>query len=130
MFENVRPFQTPMMHKDSDVADVLMVLKFQSNSPVVHLAAHTHPSLHVPAVVTCTKNLHFCVNKWNDVGLFAIAIVDSNPKNVSYFMQSADIKNPSAEGDEPPRFRLIEPDPLSKSTLGFRSTTLFDFAKS
>ena len=44
-----------------------MVLKFQSNSPVVHLASNTHPSLMNPAIVTCTKNLQFCINKWNDV---------------------------------------------------------------
>nr|CAB3264214.1 neurobeachin [Phallusia mammillata] len=56
---------TPMMFKERQHQDLDMVLKFQSNSPVVHVAANTHPRLHSPAVITCTKNLHFSLNKWN-----------------------------------------------------------------
>ncbi|XP_077976450.1 neurobeachin-like isoform X2 [Styela clava] len=62
-----RMHMTPMMFKDSTSQDVVMVLKFLSNSPVTHVAANTHPSLHNPAVVTCTQNLQFCINKWNQV---------------------------------------------------------------
>lgn len=59
--------QTPMMFKEAPPQDVIMVLKFLSNSPVTHVAANTHPSLPSPSIVTCTSNLQFCVNKWNQV---------------------------------------------------------------
>lgn len=66
--------QTPMMFKDSNAQDVIMVLKFLSNSPVTHVAANTHPSLSLPAVITCTQNLQFCLNKWNQVILSSARI--------------------------------------------------------
>ncbi|XP_044057369.1 neurobeachin isoform X8 [Siniperca chuatsi] len=62
--------QSPLMFKDQMQQDVIMVLKFPSNSPVTHVAANTLPHLTVPAVVTVTCSRLFAVNRWhNTVGL-------------------------------------------------------------
>ncbi|KAM6961393.1 neurobeachin-like isoform 7-T7 [Aplochiton taeniatus] len=62
--------QSPLMFKDQMQQDVIMVLKFPSNSPVTHVAANTLPHLTVPAVVTVTCSRLFGVNRWhNTVGL-------------------------------------------------------------
>ncbi|XP_030632108.1 neurobeachin isoform X2 [Chanos chanos] len=62
--------QSPLMYKDQMQQDVIMVLKFPSNSPVTHVAANTLPHLTVPAVVTVTCSRLFAVNRWhNTVGL-------------------------------------------------------------
>nr|XP_015197359.1 PREDICTED: neurobeachin isoform X1 [Lepisosteus oculatus] len=62
--------QSPLMFKDQMQQDVIMVLKFPSNSPVTHVAANTLPHLAVPAVVTVTCSRLFAVNRWhNTVGL-------------------------------------------------------------
>lgn len=45
--------------------DVIMVLKFPSNSPVTHVAANTQPGLTSPAIITVTANRLFAVNKWH-----------------------------------------------------------------
>ena len=45
--------------------DVCMVLKFQSNSAIVHLSANTFPQLHLPSVVSISQNLQFSLNRWN-----------------------------------------------------------------
>ncbi|XP_060929107.1 neurobeachin-like [Limanda limanda] len=61
---------SPLMFKDQMQQDVIMVLKFPSNSPVTHVAANTLPHLIVPAVVTVTCSRLFAVNRWhNTVGL-------------------------------------------------------------
>lgn len=44
--------------------DVIMVLKFPSNSPVTHVAANTQAGLTSPAIITVTANRLFAVNKW------------------------------------------------------------------
>uniref|UniRef100_A0A8C9R0M1 Neurobeachin n=1 Tax=Scleropages formosus TaxID=113540 RepID=A0A8C9R0M1_SCLFO len=60
---------SPLMFKDQMQQDVIMVLKFPSNSPVTHVAANTLPHLSVPAVVTVTCSRLFAVNRWhNTVG--------------------------------------------------------------
>uniref|UniRef100_A0A3Q2XPD3 Neurobeachin n=1 Tax=Hippocampus comes TaxID=109280 RepID=A0A3Q2XPD3_HIPCM len=62
--------RSPLMFKDQLQQDVIMVLKFPSNSPVTHVAANTLPHLAVPAVVTVTCSRLFAVNRWhNTVGL-------------------------------------------------------------
>ncbi|XP_067889581.1 neurobeachin a isoform X5 [Heterodontus francisci] len=62
--------QSPLMFKDQMQQDVIMVLKFPSNSPVTHVAANTLPHLSTPAVVTVTCSRLFAVNRWhNTVGL-------------------------------------------------------------
>uniref|UniRef100_A0A3Q3EBE1 Neurobeachin n=1 Tax=Labrus bergylta TaxID=56723 RepID=A0A3Q3EBE1_9LABR len=62
--------QSPLMFKDQMQQDVIMVLKFPSNSPVTHVAANTLPHLTMPAVVTVTCSRLFAVNRWhNTVGL-------------------------------------------------------------
>ncbi|KAM9853820.1 neurobeachin-like isoform 2-T2 [Aulostomus maculatus] len=62
--------QSPLMFKDQMQQDVIMVLKFPSNSPVTHVAANTLPHLNIPAVVTVTCSRLFAVNRWhNTVGL-------------------------------------------------------------
>lgn len=54
--------------------DVIMVLKFPSNSPVTHVAANTLPHLTIPAVVTVTCSRLFAVNRWhNTVGEWSSA---------------------------------------------------------
>lgn len=63
------PPQSPLMFKDQMQQDVIMVLKFPSNSPVTHVAANTLPHLTMPAVVTVTCSRLFAVNRWhNTVG--------------------------------------------------------------
>lgn len=59
------------MFKDQMQQDVIMVLKFPSNSPVTHVAANTLPHLTIPAVVTVTCSRLFAVNRWhNTVGMY------------------------------------------------------------
>lgn len=57
--------QTPLMFTEQMQQDVIMVLKFPSNSPVTHVAANTQPGLTVPAIITVTANRLFAVNKWH-----------------------------------------------------------------
>ncbi|XP_029706920.1 lipopolysaccharide-responsive and beige-like anchor protein isoform X2 [Takifugu rubripes] len=57
--------QTPLMFTEQMQQDVIMVLKFPSNSPVTHIAANTQPGLTVPAIITVTANRLFAVNKWH-----------------------------------------------------------------
>ncbi|XP_077467132.1 neurobeachin-like isoform X2 [Stigmatopora argus] len=57
---------SPLMFKDQLQRDVIMVLKFPSNSPVTHVAANTLPHLAVPAVVTVTCSRLFAVNRWHN----------------------------------------------------------------
>uniref|UniRef100_A0AAR2J717 LPS-responsive vesicle trafficking, beach and anchor containing n=1 Tax=Pygocentrus nattereri TaxID=42514 RepID=A0AAR2J717_PYGNA len=57
--------QTPLMFTDQMQQDVIMVLKFPSNSPVVCVAANTQPGLNNPAIITVTANRLFAVNKWH-----------------------------------------------------------------
>uniref|UniRef100_A0A673MLB6 Neurobeachin n=1 Tax=Sinocyclocheilus rhinocerous TaxID=307959 RepID=A0A673MLB6_9TELE len=60
---------SPLMFKDQMQQDVIMVLKFPSNSPVTHVAANTLPHLSIPAAVTVTCSRLFAVNRWhNTVG--------------------------------------------------------------
>ncbi|XP_072547621.1 neurobeachin isoform X1 [Salminus brasiliensis] len=62
--------QSPLMFKEQMQQDVIMVLKFPSNSPVTHVAANTLPHLALPAAVTVTCSRLFAVNRWhNTVGL-------------------------------------------------------------
>ncbi|XP_033890048.3 lipopolysaccharide-responsive and beige-like anchor protein isoform X3 [Acipenser ruthenus] len=56
---------TPMMFTEQMQQDVIMVLKFPSNSPVAHVAANTQPGLAAPAIITVTANRLFAVNKWH-----------------------------------------------------------------
>uniref|UniRef100_A0A5F8H0X4 Lipopolysaccharide-responsive and beige-like anchor protein n=1 Tax=Monodelphis domestica TaxID=13616 RepID=A0A5F8H0X4_MONDO len=59
--------QSPLMFTDQAQQDVIMVLKFPSNSPVTHVAANTQPGLATPAVITVTANRLFAVNKWHNL---------------------------------------------------------------
>nr|XP_033480857.1 lipopolysaccharide-responsive and beige-like anchor protein isoform X2 [Epinephelus lanceolatus] len=56
---------TPLMFTEQMQQDVIMVLKFPSNSPVTHVAANTQPGLTSPAIITVTANRLFAVNKWH-----------------------------------------------------------------
>lgn len=56
---------TPMMFTEQMQQDVIMVLKFPSNSPVTHVAANTQAGLTAPAIITVTANRIFAVNKWH-----------------------------------------------------------------
>ncbi|XP_062243865.1 lipopolysaccharide-responsive and beige-like anchor protein isoform X2 [Platichthys flesus] len=56
---------TPLMFTEQMQQDVIMVLKFPSNSPVTHVAANTQPGLTSPAIITVTANRIFAVNKWH-----------------------------------------------------------------
>ncbi|KAJ8028510.1 Neurobeachin [Holothuria leucospilota] len=90
---------TPMMYSDQLQQEVLMVIKFLSNSPVIHVAANTSPMVPSPAVVTVACNQTFAVNKWNNQ-------TAGTPGSPGYSMEA--VKN-----------LLIEMDPLilSSSTL-------------
>ncbi|XP_031416111.1 lipopolysaccharide-responsive and beige-like anchor protein isoform X3 [Clupea harengus] len=57
--------QTPLMFTEQMQQDVIMVLKFPSNSPVCHVAANTQPGLANPSIITVTANRLFSVNKWH-----------------------------------------------------------------
>uniref|UniRef100_A0A8C7PE71 LPS responsive beige-like anchor protein n=1 Tax=Oncorhynchus mykiss TaxID=8022 RepID=A0A8C7PE71_ONCMY len=57
--------QSPLMFTEQMQQDVIMVLKFPSNSPVAHVAANTQPGLASPAIITVTANRLFAVNKWH-----------------------------------------------------------------
>uniref|UniRef100_A0A8C3TXX9 LPS responsive beige-like anchor protein n=1 Tax=Catharus ustulatus TaxID=91951 RepID=A0A8C3TXX9_CATUS len=59
--------QSPLMFTEQAQQDVIMVLKFPSNSPVTHVAANTQPGLATPAVITVTANRLFAVNKWHSL---------------------------------------------------------------
>ncbi|KAI1883660.1 hypothetical protein AGOR_G00233850 [Albula goreensis] len=56
---------TPLMFTEQMQQDVIMVLKFPSNSPVAHVAANTQPGLSTPAIITVTANRLFAVNRWH-----------------------------------------------------------------
>uniref|UniRef100_A0A671M5Y6 Lipopolysaccharide-responsive and beige-like anchor protein n=1 Tax=Sinocyclocheilus anshuiensis TaxID=1608454 RepID=A0A671M5Y6_9TELE len=56
---------TPLMFTEQMQQDVIMVLKFPSNSPVTHVAANTQSGLTNPAVITVTANRLFAINKWH-----------------------------------------------------------------
>lgn len=45
--------------------DLCMLMKFISNSPIVHLSANTFPQLQNPTVLSVSQNLVFALNKWN-----------------------------------------------------------------
>lgn len=65
------------MFKDQMQQDVIMVLKFPSNSPVTHVAANTLPHLSIPAAVTVTCSRLFAVNRWhNTVGECVVVKVE------------------------------------------------------
>ncbi|XP_071951821.1 neurobeachin-like isoform X2 [Antedon mediterranea] len=57
---------TPMMYSDRLQQDVLMIIKFLSNSPVIHVSANTYPVVPTPAIVTVASNQTFAINKWNN----------------------------------------------------------------
>uniref|UniRef100_A0A3Q3MCG6 Neurobeachin n=1 Tax=Mastacembelus armatus TaxID=205130 RepID=A0A3Q3MCG6_9TELE len=72
---------TPLMFTEQMQQDVIMVLKFPSNSPVTHVAANTQAGLTSPAIITVTANRLFAVNKWhgltaNNVGCHRRQISD------------------------------------------------------
>ncbi|XP_068607152.1 lipopolysaccharide-responsive and beige-like anchor protein [Brachionichthys hirsutus] len=56
---------TPRMFTEQMQQDVIMVLKFPSNSPVTHVAANTQTGLTSPAIITVTASRLFAVNKWH-----------------------------------------------------------------
>ncbi|XP_041515369.1 lipopolysaccharide-responsive and beige-like anchor protein isoform X1 [Microtus oregoni] len=68
--------QSPLMFTDQAQQDVIMVLKFPSNSPVTHVAANTQPGLITPAVITVTANRLFAVNKWHNLPAHQGAVQD------------------------------------------------------
>ncbi|XP_036880518.2 lipopolysaccharide-responsive and beige-like anchor protein isoform X1 [Manis javanica] len=67
---------SPLMFTDQAQQDVIMVLKFPSNSPVTHVAANTQPGLGTPAVITVTANRLFAVNKWHSLPAHQGAVQD------------------------------------------------------
>uniref|UniRef100_A0A669CNB4 Neurobeachin n=1 Tax=Oreochromis niloticus TaxID=8128 RepID=A0A669CNB4_ORENI len=80
---------SPLMFKDQMQQDVIMVLKFPSNSPVTHVAANTLPHLTIPAVVTVTCSRLFAVNRWhNTVGEWSSAHMQKSvPHHMPYLPQ-------------------------------------------
>uniref|UniRef100_A0A673J2C2 Neurobeachin b n=1 Tax=Sinocyclocheilus rhinocerous TaxID=307959 RepID=A0A673J2C2_9TELE len=86
--------QSPLMYKDQMQQDVIMVLKFPSNSPVTHVAANTLPHLTLPAVVTITCSRLFAVNRWhNTVGEFFVVKILSSIPFVTNFNMSLPANN-------------------------------------
>ncbi|XP_010162845.1 lipopolysaccharide-responsive and beige-like anchor protein, partial [Antrostomus carolinensis] len=67
---------SPLMFTDQAQQDVIMVLKFPSNSPVTHVAANTQPGLATAAVITVTANRLFAVNKWHNLPAHQGAVQD------------------------------------------------------
>uniref|UniRef100_A0A8C1JQZ1 Neurobeachin n=1 Tax=Cyprinus carpio TaxID=7962 RepID=A0A8C1JQZ1_CYPCA len=84
---------TPLMFTEQMQQDVIMVLKFPSNSPVTHVAANTQSGLTNPAVITVTANRLFAVNKWqgltaNNVGIHRRQISDLLDQSIQVNAQS------------------------------------------
>lgn len=46
--------------------DLCMLMKFISNSSIVHLSANTFAQLSQPSVISITNNLVFAINRWNN----------------------------------------------------------------
>ncbi|KAM4709985.1 lipopolysaccharide-responsive and beige-like anchor protein [Discoglossus pictus] len=67
---------SPLMFTDQAQHDVIMVLKFPSNSPITHVAANTQPGLASPAIITVTANRLFAVNKWHNLPAHQGAVQD------------------------------------------------------
>ncbi|KHJ48056.1 Beige/BEACH domain protein [Trichuris suis] len=70
LFEPHTPRQSimtisPLMFKPI-MEDLCMIMKFISNSPVVHLSANTYSQLQNPTVVSVTASLCFALNRWNN----------------------------------------------------------------
>uniref|UniRef100_A0A6Q2XFZ4 LPS-responsive vesicle trafficking, beach and anchor containing n=1 Tax=Esox lucius TaxID=8010 RepID=A0A6Q2XFZ4_ESOLU len=83
---------TPLMFTEQMQQDVIMVLKFPSNSPVAHVAANTQPGLAAPAIITVTANRLFAVNKWhglaaNNVGMHRRQITDLLDQSIQIHAQ-------------------------------------------
>ncbi|XP_071511589.1 neurobeachin-like isoform X5 [Diadema antillarum] len=57
---------SPMMYTDQLQQEVLMIIKFLSNSPVIHVAANTSPMVPTPAIITVACNQTFAMNRWNN----------------------------------------------------------------
>eukprot|EP00057_Strongylocentrotus_purpuratus_P023557 XP_011678031.1 PREDICTED: lipopolysaccharide-responsive and beige-like anchor protein [Strongylocentrotus purpuratus] len=57
---------SPMMYTDQLQQEVLMIIKFLSNSPVIHVAANTSPMVPTPAIITVACNQTYAMNKWNN----------------------------------------------------------------
>lgn len=70
---------TPLMFTEQMQQDVIMVLKFPSNSPVTHVAANTQPGLTSPAIITVTANRIFAVNKWHGLTGHQSSTVQDQP---------------------------------------------------
>ncbi|XP_043919368.1 lipopolysaccharide-responsive and beige-like anchor protein [Protopterus annectens] len=70
--------QTPLMFTEQAQQDVIMVLKFPSNSPVTHIAANTQPGLAVPSIITVTANRLFAVNKWHSLSGHQATVPDQS----------------------------------------------------
>lgn len=45
--------------------DLCMLMKFISNSAIVHISANTYPQLQQPIVLSIAQNLVFGLNRWN-----------------------------------------------------------------
>nr|CAD2141024.1 unnamed protein product [Meloidogyne enterolobii] len=45
--------------------DLCMIMKFISNSPVVHITANTFQQVDNPTLITIAQNLVFALNRWN-----------------------------------------------------------------
>lgn len=46
--------------------DLCMLMKFISNSAIVHISANTYPQVTQPTVISISQNLVFALNKWNN----------------------------------------------------------------
>lgn len=49
----------------SATEDVSMIMKFSSNAPIIHVAAHTNPAFSAQAVLTISNKHDFSINKYN-----------------------------------------------------------------
>lgn len=78
--------QTPLMFTEQMQQDVIMVLKFPSNSPVTHVAANTQTGLTSPAIITVTANRLFAVNKWHGLTGEAFLKVHCKHRTLSPFI--------------------------------------------
>ncbi|XP_071786935.1 neurobeachin-like isoform X3 [Asterias amurensis] len=103
---------SPMMYSDQLSQDVLMIIKFLSNSPIIHVSANTHPNVPTAAVVTAAANQTFALNKWNNQ-VSTAGRSTGQPGSPGYSMEAG--KN-----------LLIELDPLILSTTGMHRRQIVD----
>uniref|UniRef100_A0A0X3PXG3 Neurobeachin n=1 Tax=Schistocephalus solidus TaxID=70667 RepID=A0A0X3PXG3_SCHSO len=83
--------------------EVCLRVKLPSNSPIVAVFAHTHPTLtSQPAVVTVAANYVFAVNRWNNAAADAVRRSSLAPKPLALHASTEPDMTPSGDQQQLP----------------------------